>query len=255
MKKGFYCVFALLLTICLLAVSIPASVSAEAGDIGSGNWVTPGSSTPFTTVNIDKAAKNAPSYLQQLSEGIVISAPAKICYPFRGGQFHWEPRIMKLSNNNWISSTSSKEYIYSDEAVEYACTKAAVAGTYALFGYYDGPAESIEKMRECKFTFSGQYIDFGDVNDDPPGTMHFAIRVMYFDEETYGTAHYIISNVTGSSISADQLTGDMVPAGPAYQSGAFFYTPTTTKPSFNMRVIFPSGCYKDLFFDANITPE
>ena len=77
MKKTLHLLFVFILTLSFLAVSVPGSVLAEAGDTGSGVWVTPGSSLVFTTVNVDKAAAAAPKWLQQLSEGIVISAPAK----------------------------------------------------------------------------------------------------------------------------------------------------------------------------------
>jgi len=164
MKKSAYCIFVFLLTLSFLAVSVPGSVSAAAGDIGSGTWVTPGSAAAFTTVNVDKAAESAPDYLQQLSEGIMLSASAKICYPFRGGQFHWVPRIMRLTNAKWTAMTTEKESIFTDEAVEYACTKAPAAGTYALFGYYDGPAESDSApapLAKCgdDMVFTGEFMN------------------------------------------------------------------------------------------------
>jgi hypothetical protein len=45
---------------------------------------------------VDDAAKTAPAWLQQFSEGVVLSKAAKICYPFRSGQFHWVPQILEL---------------------------------------------------------------------------------------------------------------------------------------------------------------
>jgi len=167
MKKTAYCLFVFVITLAFLAVSVPGSVSASAGDIGSGVWVTPGSSLAFTTINVDKAAKSAPNWLQQLSEGIVITAPEKICYPFRDGQFHWQPKIMKLTNGVWTHLTTTKEHPFTDEAVEYACATTPAAGTYALFGYYDGPVEiSTHGLSECTdVEFSGGYANYYDEGD------------------------------------------------------------------------------------------
>ena len=143
MKKAIYCLFVFVITTAFLAVTVPGSVSASAGDIGSGTWVTPGSSLAFTTINVDKAAKSAPTWLQQLSEGIVITAPAKICYPFRGGEFGWQPSIRQLSDGKWSAVSTKIEFPFTKEAGSYACTSAPASGTYALFGYYKGPVETV----------------------------------------------------------------------------------------------------------------
>ena len=207
MKKTAYCLFVFLLTLSFLAVSVPGSVSAAAGDIGSGAWVTPGSAAAFTTVNVDKAAKSAPDYLQQLSEGIVISAPAKICYPFRGGQFHWVPKIMQLSNGKWTSMTTGQEYLFTDEAVGYACTKASAAGTYALFGYYDGPAEVVNGggLPKCDgVEISGYYY-----NTTHDGNLVVEVILNSYPAEFAGEAlSYSVIGYSPASVSLSPISGN-----------------------------------------------
>jgi hypothetical protein len=207
MKKTVYCIFVFLLTISFLVVSVPGSVSAAAGDIGSGTWVTPGSTAAFTTVNVDKAAASAPDYLQQLSEGIVLSAPAKICYPFRGGQFHWVPRIMRLTNAKWTAMTTEKESIFTDEAVEYACTKAPAAGTYALFGYYDGPAEVANAggLPKCDgVEMNGYYY-----NTTHDGNLVVGISLNTYPAELASEAlSYNVLSYTPTTVSLSPMTGN-----------------------------------------------
>ena len=140
MKKIAIFSLALMLAFSFLLIKAPQSALA----IGSGIWVLPlaGSSTAFTSVNIDEAAKTAHPWLQQLSDGVQIDVPTEICYPFRGGQFHWVPQILELNNGTWSEVETTTEYLYGAEATQYACAVPVAAGTFALFGYYNGPVET-----------------------------------------------------------------------------------------------------------------
>ena len=80
--------------------------------------------------------------MQKFSDGITISKPTKICYTFRHGRFHWVPKILQLKNGKWSTLATTSEYLYGEEASLYACAKPVEAGTFALFAYYNGPAEA-----------------------------------------------------------------------------------------------------------------
>jgi len=142
MKKGSILVIALVLILGLVLVQAPRDASASTGNIGSGAWILPDSPANFTTTNVDLAAQSAPGWLQQFSEGITILSADKICYPFRNGQFFWVPQILQLQNGVWTKIATTKETLsQEDGAFIFACSEAPSAGTYALFGYYDGPIE------------------------------------------------------------------------------------------------------------------
>lgn len=138
MKKAASIVISVALLLVLVLAIAPKDVSASSGDIGSGEWILPSSSASFTAVNVDQAALTAPTWLQQLSEGIKIKSADKICYPFRGGSFKWVPQIMKLTDSKWSNIKTTQEKINGEEDILFACAQAPAAGTYTLFGYYSG---------------------------------------------------------------------------------------------------------------------
>jgi len=143
MKKTIFC---LVVIVMLFSLFAPQSIRpVAASGIGEGNWVLPGATagTIFTTVDIEKAAETAPSWVRLFSEGIKISDPTKICYSFRRGAFHWVPKIMQLKKGNWVNVASTIEYINGEEGGTFACAKPSEAGTYALFAYYNGPKETM----------------------------------------------------------------------------------------------------------------
>jgi hypothetical protein len=144
MKRIALAITALLIAFSFSLAKAPGSVIAT----GSGTWLVIPATVTSSDVNVDAAALSAPSWLQQLSEGVATTAPAKICYPFRGGQFHWVPQIMQLTGNLWTSITTTKEYLFGEEAGLYACAAPVNSGTFALFGYYNGPVEQA-KVLQC----------------------------------------------------------------------------------------------------------
>jgi hypothetical protein len=250
MKKTLYCLFVFVITIAFLAVTVPGSVSASAGDIGSGIWATPGSSLAFTTVNVDKAAKSAPNWLQQLSEGIVITAPAKICYPFRGGEYGWQPSIRQLSNGKWTAVATKVEFPFTKEAVSYACASAPAAGTYALFGYYNGPVETASsELPVCTgIEFSG---GFGNYSDE--GSPILSIWLDSVPESLNGKA--LSYTILGFDYTGEAtLTLSPMSAPFWFNSTIDEYNRSISK-NFNMdvtgiqiRVTTPS-CYQDIYLN------
>ncbi|MHC1739927.1 MAG: hypothetical protein AB9897_02315 [Anaerolineaceae bacterium] len=162
MKRLVFSCVALVLALSLVLVKAPQNVLA----VGDGSWVVASPAT-FVKANVEAAVKTAPAWLQQLSDGINISAPAKICYPFRGGQFHWVPQVMQLKDGKWIKVDTTKEYLFGEEGGLYACAKPSVAGTFVLFGYYSGPAQAkVTSVAACPDSLVVESWDY----DWDPGT-------------------------------------------------------------------------------------
>lgn len=255
MKKGTYCLAVFVLVICMLLVNLPKEVQANAGDIGGGTWVTPGSSDAFKTVNVDKAAKNAPAWLQQLSEGIVITAPEKICYPFAGGRYHWQPQIMQLSAGKWSKVDTKATALYGQEAEEYACATPKTAGTFALFGFYNGPAEVESNLPECStITFYDKTFYYDPFDEVSPYTIELFARAPFNVGETVtltvlsadpSTEDY--SGLVGKTFSAVSTGADGVLFFPTYSVGQLPETLTIRLTS--------SSCYQDFTIEGSMMAD
>jgi len=156
-KKIVFCTLALVLALSVSLAAAPQTANA----VGNETWVLPlaDSAIPFTTVNVDTAAKTAPIWLQQFSEGIQIEKSTKICYPFRYGQFHWVPQILRLTDGIWSTVNTTKEYLSGEEGTLYACAVPTSAGTFSLFAYYNGPVEVIRKPSVKSFTVDEWTLD------------------------------------------------------------------------------------------------
>lgn len=139
MKQNLFAFLAIMLAFSAVMATSPQPALA----VGSESWLTPGAdpSLKVETVNVDEAALTATAWMQQFSEGIHISKPNKICYPFRQGNFHWVPQIFQLSGTIWSKVETTKETISGPEGALMACASPTEAGTYALFAYYTGPVE------------------------------------------------------------------------------------------------------------------
>ncbi len=131
------------LAIVLAFSAVLATSPQPALAVGSDAWLTPGAdaSVKVQAVNVDQAAATAPAWMQQFSEGIDISKPTKICYPFRQGNFKWVPQILHVTGTLWSKVETSKETLSGPEGTLMACATPVEAGTYALFAYYTGRVE------------------------------------------------------------------------------------------------------------------
>jgi hypothetical protein len=78
----------------------------------------------------------APPDQQLSSDGLEISSRAKICFPFRGGQFGWIGQIRMLNGTKWLPLTTTTAWVPTIEGSIWACANAPAAGTYALFAYW-----------------------------------------------------------------------------------------------------------------------
>lgn len=132
MKKGLQICVAIIIVLCIGWVNAPQAVEAKDTKVAEGVWNT------GTEVDVDALV---PAELNLLTKGVKITKAGLICHPFRGGQFHWVGEIRQLKDSQWVKLPTVLDWVPSTEGVFTACAQAPAAGTFALFGYYNGPLE------------------------------------------------------------------------------------------------------------------
>ncbi len=135
MKKSFSVLFVLVVVLGVSLVNVQFTVKAEMNSIfAPGEWQVP---TSVKAKAVDVTADGAPSYLQLVTNGITINAPAKICHQFTGAQYDWVAEVRQLVDETWVKVKTTTTLVNtSGESVFTACAQAKKAGTYALFAYY-----------------------------------------------------------------------------------------------------------------------
>jgi hypothetical protein len=165
MKNWINLVFALVLVMGLFLISSPKSVSATLAEppspgIADGDWEWTSADVVGEEVPMLKILTKPTPWLQLITNGLVIKAPAKICHPFRGGQFGWSGSIYKLVGETWVKVPTTIGWEPSSEGKYVACAQAASAGTYALFGYWVKPAGEVETPLGCQYDTYAWYGGF-----------------------------------------------------------------------------------------------
>lgn len=169
MKKGMLFALALVLILGVIWAPAPKMVLAKTlepqpqpvAGIADGAWST------GTDVGIDLTSTPAPyDWLQLLTNGVKVAEPGQICHSFRGAQFKWVGTIYQLVDGKWVKLETTTSRGTSEENQYSVCAVAPSAGTYALFGYYSGPAEAQKTVGVCSTqTFYDKrlgYVEDGD---------------------------------------------------------------------------------------------
>jgi hypothetical protein len=168
MKNWINLMFALVLVLGLFLISSPKSVSATLAEppspgIAEGDWEWTSADVVGEDVPMIKILTKPAPWLQLITNGLAIKSPAKICHPFRGGQFGWSGSIYKLMGETWTKVPTTIGWEPSSEGKYVACAQAASAGTYALFGYWVKPAGDVETPLVCAYDTSewtgGYYLE------------------------------------------------------------------------------------------------
>lgn len=135
MKKVFTGLFVLVFVMGMILVNVPQIVKADtSSSLAPGEWQVP---APVIGTSVEVTAVGAPSYLQLITNGIKISAPALICHEFRGAGYSWVGEIRQLVDKTWVKVKTTTELVpATGEGVYTACAQANTVGTYALFAYY-----------------------------------------------------------------------------------------------------------------------
>ena len=133
MKKVINVLSIVIITISFLIIS---NDKVQATSPAEGTWNT---GTEITNNSAQTTALN--DEISLFGNEVQVTKKVEICHPFRGGQFGWTAEIRRLVNGNWVKLATTMRNLPTEEGVLNACATAPAAGTYALFGYYNGPLE------------------------------------------------------------------------------------------------------------------
>jgi hypothetical protein len=73
------------------------------------------------------------------SDGVIVVGSARICHPYRGGQFGWTSEIRRATPLGWVPVVTTNGWEPDEEGKYMTCAEVS-SGTYAVFGYWDKPA-------------------------------------------------------------------------------------------------------------------
>jgi hypothetical protein len=149
--KKLTSIFIVILLVVVFALALaPKSVSANPGSIlAGGSWYY---SSEVTGTEVIIKYANV-KWLQLITNGIKIDQPTLLCHDFKGATLGWEGEIRRLRRGKWIAVESTLIPPVGDEMYQ-VCVDAPVAGTYALFGYYNASGET-KQTPEAFTTISG----------------------------------------------------------------------------------------------------
>lgn len=184
----------------------PSTVQATSSEgVAPGSWDSSG--VPSSEIPMYLVTTPGPAWLQLLTNGLELSAPATICHPFRGAQFGWTGEIRMLDGDTWVKLPTTVKWTPTGEGKFIACATAPAAGTYALFGYFDKAkapviAPVIGPVVECKYDTSAWSVSiFGG------SEVYFSARVDNIPADTLVTYRVIVPDfnlivaTTGSTLS------------------------------------------------------
>jgi hypothetical protein len=253
MKKWINLTFALVLVLGLFLSGSPKSAYATIAEppspsIAPGDWEWTSADVVGEEIPMgDILTKPAP-WLQLITNGLEIKAPATICHPFRGVQFGWFGSIYKLVGEKWVKQVTTNEWVPTTEGRIMSCAQVTSAGTYALFGYWVKPVvveeepvvvvEEPAPLPKCTVSPFGNPI------------IHFALNryyeigtVLQVPEENV-LIRYEILNTNG--LFSGDLTGSTLTdaSGVASFIGNEFFFNGTGGYVFTLRFYSPA-CYTD----------
>jgi len=140
MKNFGKTMFVVIIALTLFMAAAPVSASANfirpvSPGVAPGNWEwTTG--VDGSEIPMDLVTTNPPAWRLLLTNGLNVAGGAKICHPFRGGQFGWTGEIYMLNGDSWEKLTTNVDWVPTTEGRLMACAQASAAGIYALFGFY-----------------------------------------------------------------------------------------------------------------------
>jgi hypothetical protein len=144
MRKLLSLTFVLVLALGLFfagnSKSVSATLTPPVSGVAPGDWEWTSATVVGDEVAMESLLTTPAPWLQLITKGIEIKAPATICHSFRGAQFGWSGSIYKLAGETWVKQVTTTEWMPTTEGRLMACAKAPSAGVYALFGYWVKPA-------------------------------------------------------------------------------------------------------------------
>ena len=247
MKKWFNITIAITLVFGIMLAVPSQNVQAKAEPKTVTDTWQYGPDVTGTEVELDLTTMPAPDWLQLMSTGLQISGASKICYPFRNAQFHWEGEIRQLVDGKWIKLDTTVAR-HDSEADYQACAQAPAAGTYALFAYYDGPAEG---GLNCAAV--GMYGSAFTTMMPSDGLWYVSQMSAYFSNLPAGirATYSVVYQNPANSYSGD-LTGSTISTkGNLLFAPIAIYYDHTLKPNMSILITF-GGCHD--YININTPP-
>jgi hypothetical protein len=247
MKKWINLMFVFIFVLAFFLAGSQKNVSAGGGEppepgLAPGDWVWTSAAVVGGEVPMLDILTKPASWLQLITNGLVIKAPARICHPFRGAQFGWSGSIYKLVGETWVKVPTTIGWEPSSEGKYVACAQAASAGTYALFGYWVKPAGEVEvvALPPC-----GDGEGFGGYSYNPSFNSILNIAAWLDTATPNIPVSYEIFSLSGP-FNGD-LSGSAISDGSGhvhFPDNQLTYTGLDPTFSFNIRFTSPT-CYWD----------
>jgi hypothetical protein len=249
MKKWINLTFVSILVLALFLAGSQKNVSAGGGEppepgLAPGDWEWTTAAVVGEEVPMLGILTKPASWLQLITNGLLIKAPARICHPFRGAQFGWSGSIYKLVGETWVKVPTTIGWEPSSEGKYMACAQAASAGTYALFGYWVKPVvEEPAPLPKCTVS------PFGNPTIHFASNRYYEIATVLQVPEENVLIRYELINTNG--LFSGDLTGSALTdaSGVASFVGNEFFFNGTGGYLVALRFYSPT-CYTDQFISS-----
>jgi len=220
--------------IAIIAISflIISTDKVQATGPAEGTWNT------GTEIAIDSAKTTALNYeISLFGNQVQVTKQVEICHPFRGGQFGWTAEIRRLVNRNWVKLATTLRYLPTEEGTLNACATAPAAGTYALFGYYNGPLEiSAPDTTVCSLSMDGWTAE-----------TDFTTLYLFIDNLDEGTMIHFKQTTTDPNVTLASAEGDVPVKKAKYRVAELTTVSQTGSWTVNIEVSV-QGCTKTFTF-------
>jgi hypothetical protein len=164
--------------------------------------IAPGSWSTGTEFDVDLVKYPVPyDWMQLLTKGVTITEAGTICHKFRGGQFEWIGDIRQLVDGKWVKIPTTQGWLNGEEAPYMVCGTAPSAGTYALFGYFTGSAETRKTCNYDTSLWSGDEYE-GHLEINFPYDFPIGLLVTY---QILDSSPNLDADTTGSSYTYDDF--------------------------------------------------
>ena len=146
MKRKTFVLFSALTALATILLSVtPQPVSAillpPAPPLApaAGNWIVTDEEATEGLIPQFELEAELGDYALLQSDGVVVVGSARICHPYRGGQFGWTSEIRRATPLGWLPVPTTNGWEPDEEGQYMTCAEVG-SGTYAVFGYWEKPA-------------------------------------------------------------------------------------------------------------------
>jgi hypothetical protein len=146
MKTKTFVLFSALTALATILLSVtPQPVSAillpPAPPLApaAGNWIVTDEEATEGLIPQFELEAELGDYALLQSDGVIVVGSARICHPYRGGQFGWTSEIRRATPLGWLPVPTTNGWEPDEEGQFMTCAEVG-SGTYAVFGYWEKPS-------------------------------------------------------------------------------------------------------------------